>query len=397
MSRIEAGRESLRVAAFNLEALVRDVEMMFRVRTEAKGLDFPVDLAKDMPRYVVGDEGKLRQVFINILGNAVKFTPSGGVAWRIGVRREGTDLRLVSEVEDTGPGIAQEGLDLIFEPFAQASQGVKVGGGSGLGLAISRRFARLMNGDITVRSEPGKGSCFRIEVDIQESKGAVDREEEARKPRRVTGLAAGQGPYGVLVVDDRPDNIAVLAGLLGQVGFQTQEASSGEEALAKLESWSPHLILIDMKIPGMSGDEAVRRIRSSDARLRQIPIIAVTASVFEEERQKILELGVNGYIRKPFREEELFEAIESCLGVRYLYEEGAAPGPAAAIEAVFPDELPGELRHRMIEAAASADLDLLLELIARGEGLAPPFAARLKNLATAYRYEELLGLLRKDA
>ena len=398
MSRIEAGRESLSPTAFNLEALVRDLEMVFRVRTEGKGLGFPVDLAKDVPRYVVGDEGKLRQIFINLLGNAVKFTHSGEVAWRIGVRREGTDLRLLSEVEDSGPGIAQESLDRIFEPFEQTSQGVKAGGGSGLGLAISRRFARLMGGDITVRSELGTGSCFRIEVAIQESRDAPDRKEEAKKRRRVKGLAPGQGPYRVLVVDDRPDNVAVLDGMLSLVGFQTREASSGEEALARLESWSPHLILMDMKMPGMSGDEAVRRIRASEAGWRRVPIIAVTASVFEDERQKILELGVNGYIRKPFREEELFDAIESCLGVHYLYEEEEAPGPTAgAAEAGFPNELPTELRHRMIEAAASADLDLLLELIARGEGMAPPFAARLRDLATAYRYEELLGLLRKDA
>ena len=394
MSRIEADRESLRPTAFNLDALVRDLEMMFRVRTEAKGLRFPVDLAEGVPRHVVGDEGKLRQIFINILGNAVKFTRSGGVAWRIGVRGDGTDLRLISEVEDTGPGIARESLDLIFEPFEQTAQGVKVGGGSGLGLAISRRFARLMGGDITVRSELGTGSCFHIEIAIQESRDALDREGEARKPRRVMGLAPGQGPYLVLVVDDRPDNVAVLAGLLRQVGFQTREASSGEEALARLESWSPHLILMDMKMPGMSGDETIRRIRSSEAR-RQIPIIAVTASVFEDERQKVLEQGVNGYIRKPFREQELFDAVQSCLGVHYLYEEEAASGGRG--DAGAPNELPAELRDRMEEAAASADLDLLLELIAQGEVLAPDFAARLRDLATAYRYEELLGLLRKDA
>ena len=397
MSRIEAGRESVSATAFNLEALVRDLEMMFRVRTEAKGLGFPVDLAKDMPRHVVGDEGKLRQIFINVIGNAVKFTQSGDVAWRIGVRRKGADLRLLSEVQDSGPGIALESIDRIFEPFEQTAQGVNVGGGSGLGLAISRRFARLMGGDITVSSEVGTGSCFRIEVAVQESRDSLDRNEEARKPRKVKGLVPGQGPYRVLVVDDRPDNMAVLTGMLGLAGFQTREASSGEEALARLESWSPHLILMDMKMPGMGGDEAVRRIRSSEGR-QKMPIIAVTASVFEDEMQKVLELGVNGYIRKPFREEELFETIEGCLGVQYLYEEETAPGPAVGTtQAALPDELPAELRHRMIEAAMSADLDLLLELVAQAEGLALPFAARLRGLAAAYRYEELLELLREDS
>jgi len=155
---------------------------------------------------------------------------------------------------------------------------------------------------------------------------------------------------------------------------------------------------MDMRMPGMSGYDAVRRIRASEAEWHRVPIIAVTASVFEDQRQEILELGVNGYIRKPFRVEELFEAIEGCLGVRYLYEEETAPASAAGTAPEgFPNELPTELRQLMIDAAASADLDLLLELIARGEQLSPPFAARLRNLATAYRYDELLGLLRKDA
>ncbi|HTZ50477.1 MAG TPA: response regulator [Spirochaetia bacterium] len=402
MSRIEAGRESLSLTGFNLETLVRDLEMMLRVRTEAKGLRFPVDLAHDVPRYVVGDEGKLRQIFINVIGNAVKFTRSGGVAWRIGVRGQGADLRLLSEVEDTGPGIARESLDRIFEPFEQTSQGIKLGGGSGLGLAISRRFARLMGGDITVSSELGRGSCFRIEVALQEGPETLQGNEDRQGRRRVMGLAPGQEPCRVLVVDDRPDNVAVLVGMLGVAGFQTRQASSGEEAMEMLESWSPQLVLMDMKMPGMGGDEAVRRIRASKAGWRRVPIIAVTASVFEDERQKVMESGVNGYIRKPFREEELFEAIESCLGVRYVYGEEAPPGPTAnaspsATPAGFPNELPQELRHRMIEAATTADLDLLLELIARGEPLAPSFAARLRHLATAYRYDELLGLLQKDA
>src|SRR5438045_8317541 len=203
MSKIEAGRTTLNLSTFDLPVLLKDLEMMFRVRTDEKKLSFSVEVIGDVPQYIVTDINKLRQVFINVLGNAVKFTEQGGIALRVRADRESSTppcpcIRF--EVEDTGPGISAEEQEKLFRHFEQTKTGQQAGTGTGLGLAISREFARLMGGDITASSQVGQGSTFAIHLPLNESEAQAVRPIEP--PRHVLRLRPGQAECRVLIADD---------------------------------------------------------------------------------------------------------------------------------------------------------------------------------------------------
>src|SRR5580704_1613 len=312
MSKIEAGRTTLNLTTFDLPALLTDLEMMFRVRTEGKKLSFLVELIGDVPRYIMTDINKLRQVFINVLGNAVKFTERGGIGLRVHAdRRDTTRPYLRVEVEDTGPGISADEQTKLFRHFEQTKTGQKTGTGTGLGLAISREFVRLMGGDITVSSQVGKGSIFSIHLPLKVGEaGAVQSKDNLR---HVLRLEPGQETCRVLIADDIEDNRQLLEQLLAPVGFEIRLATNGAEAVQEFEEWRPHLILMDFRMPVMDGHEAIRRIRAM-AGGAHAKIIAVTASAMGENRQELMEIGADDFISKPFREIELFQKIHSHLG-----------------------------------------------------------------------------------
>lgn len=354
MSKIEAGRVTLNTNSFDLYRLLNTLEDMLQVRASSKGLRLIFDCAPDVPQYVQTDEAKLRQVLINLLSNAIKFTQKGGVALRVGTRKgkwgmengEGVDgdspdsfilssahrrnfpspdatsvspiNRLYFEVEDTGLGIAPEEMDKLFSSFGQTETGRKSQEGTGLGLSISRKFVQLMGGDITVRSTLGKGTTFAFDIEI-----ALARKSEiptTQETRKVIALAPDQPKYRILVVEDRPENRLFLVKMLTSVGFSVGEAENGQEAVELWQSFSPHLIFMDMRMPVMDGHEATKRIKGH-LKGQATGIIALTASVFEEERSLILSAGCDDFMHKPFREEVLWEKIAQHLGVRYLYEE----------------------------------------------------------------------------
>jgi PAS domain S-box-containing protein len=400
MSKIEAGRVTLNPTTFDLQALIRDLETMFRVRIEAGNVKFTTEIAADLPRFVVSDENKLRQIFMNLLGNAVKFTRQGWIVWRLGKKVDPRNgLRLTAEVEDTGPGIAADDFDRLFQAFEQTQVGARIAGGSGLGLAISQQLARLMGGQITATSEVGKGSCFRVEVAIQEAQGPETPEQPA--PRRVVGLRPGQGPYRVLVADDQQESRILLSEMLKAVGFDVLEVRDGRETLACFERWRPHLILMDMCMPIMDGYEACRDLKATDEG-RKTSVVAVTASAFDDTRQGVFEAGVDAYLRKPFKEHELFEVIRTCLPVQYIYEgDAASPGLApAGQETLGPDAiatgiaaLPPDLVAAMRQATVCADLRRLRDLIREVEKSSPQVAAHLLDLANRYQYVALSRLL----
>jgi PAS domain S-box-containing protein len=400
MSKIEAGRVTLNPTTFDLPALIHDLATMFRARIEARNLEFCTDMASDLPAFVTGDENKLRQIFMNLLSNAVKFTRQGQIVWRL--RRNADQqngLRLMAEVEDTGPGIAADDFGRLFQAFEQTDVGVRMAGGSGLGLAISQQFARLMGGQITATSEVGKGSCFRVEVAIQEAQGPEVMARPAQ--RRVVGLKPGQGPYRVLVADDQRESRILLSEMLKAVGFDVLEVRDGREVLACFERWKPHLILMDMRMPVMDGYEACRDIKATEEG-RQTAIVAVTASAFDNMRQQVFEAGVDAYLSKPFKEHELFEVIGTCLPAQYMYEEDTASPvvvPAGA-EKLGPDgvatgmaALPPDLMEAMRQATIRADLQRLRKLIREVERYSPPLAAHLLDLANRYQYVVLSRLL----
>ena len=393
MSKIEAGRTTLNLSTFDLPILLKDLEMMFRVRTNEKALSFSVEMIGDVPRFIVADINKLRQVFINVLGNAVKFTEQGGIAMRVRAeRQEAAEPFLEVEIEDTGPGISPDEQDRLFRHFEQTKTGQQAGTGTGLGLAISREFVRLMGGSITVNSEVGKGSVFIIQLALKE--GEATAVEMKDKSRQVLRLQSGQAACRVLIADDIEDNRQLLAQLLGPVGFETRLATNGAEAIQEFEQWHPHLILMDFRMPVLDGLEAIRRIRMMTGG-DEPKIIAVTASAMDENRHELMEIGADDFISKPFREAELFQKIHAHVGVEYVYAE---PSVAAREE---PDELtPDSLAAcsaesicAMRDAIITADLDQLLIKIAEVEHLHPRVAKGLRRMAEGFEYERLLKLL----
>jgi len=394
MSKIEAGRTTLNPSTFDLPILLKDLEMMFRVRTDEKKLSFSVEMIGDVPQYIVTDINKLRQVFINVLGNAVKFTEQGGVVMR--VRADCDNVLppcLRVEIEDTGPGISPDDQDKLFRHFEQTKTGQQAGTGTGLGLAISREFVRLMGGTITVNSQVGKGSVFVIQLPLKE--GQAQAVQAKDKPRHVLRLQPGQAACRVLIADDKEDNRQLLAQLLAPVGFEIRLATNGAEAVQEFEEWRPHLILMDFRMPVMDGREAIRRIRAMAGR-EDPKIIAVTASAMDENRQELMEIGADDFISKPFREAELFQKIHAHLGVEYVYaEEGAAAASEKAAE-LTPEslaELPQDLIDPMREAVITADLDQLLAKIQEVEARDPRIAHGLRRLAESFQYQKLLDLL----
>ena len=400
VSRIEAGRTTLNPTTFDLHALLQDVEMMFRLRTDDKQLRLSIERVGEVLRYVVTDESKLRQVLINLLGNAVKFTEKGDITLRVMTQAtEGGPLHLKVEVEDTGPGITPEEMERLFDPFEQTGAGRRAGSGTGLGLAISREFVRLMGGDIVVTSQPGTGSVFRFDVAIAKGESSAVGRKTAL--RQVLKLQPGQRQYRVLIADDVEDNRVLLHNLLESVGFETAQAADGEEALRQYKLWQPDLILLDLRMPVLDGYEVIRHIRSQPA-ASPVKIIVVTASAFQESRKMILAAGADDFIIKPYREAMLLETIREFLGVKYVYADrttaAAAPalGAATKINQSALAALPSDLIDAMRAAATNADLDHLLELIARIESRDAVLAHALRQLMERFDYAKLLQLLQPE-
>lgn len=406
MAKIEAGVTGLNISATSLHDLLEDLLMLLRSRAEAKGLQVIMERDSSVPFHVLCDGVKLRQIFVNLIGNAIKFTQKGGVAVRVRAesaldglahgpdRAMGKTVRLIVEVEDSGPGIPPEEIDRVFTAFVQGRAGDSAGG-TGLGLPISRRLTEMMGGSLTVQSEIGKGSCFRFEVPL-ETTDALPETETRQSPRLVVGLAQGIGPRRILVVDDIRDNRDLLRDLLQSVGFEVREAHDGKEALAAFAEWSPHAVLMDMRMPVMDGYEATRRIKASEAG-RDTPVIAVTASAFRESEAEILQTGVTAYLRKPFKAEELYDVLGRCLSLEYAY---AAESDKTAVrsnaDAVSPESataLPPEIRQAMRDAVAAGDMARLGELIEHAQAIDPAASTALRSLADRYDYGRLDELL----
>ena len=395
ISKIEAGKTRLTPRTFDLPALLADLEMLFRTRMTARGLTLLVDRATNLPRYVRGDEDKVRQILLNLLSNAVKFTQEGGIALRAGTRAADPELCLVIEVEDTGVGISPQDTLRLFEVFEQTASGLDRPGGAGLGLAISQRLARLMGGDISVHSTVGRGSVFRLEVPIEEG-DAADLPAPPQ-PRRVVGLAAGQRQPRVLIADDQHSNRVILERMLRQVGFAVLSVSNGQEAVAAFQAQAPDLVLMDINMPVMDGMAATRAIKASD-RGTATPVIAVTASVFEERRQEIMGCGADDFIPKPFRYAEVFEKIGRHLQLAYRYDRPSAPSApqmepgAAALRAESLAGLPRALVEAMLSATRSGDITRLLDLIGMVSATHPVVAEGLRALADHFDYDRLQQL-----
>jgi len=397
LSKIEAGRIELKQDIFDVRLMLQDVGRMFKSQAEGTGLRFTLELDPVLSPWMQGDVGKLRQVLINLLGNAVKFTETGDVWLRAGSQPVADNPGMVLlrlEVQDTGPGIPQDKLAEVFDTFVQLDNTPYTKGGTGLGLAISKTLVEMMDGKITVESEPGVGALFTVSIPLHlaETGEAMDVESPTAE---VIGLTSGQPDWRILVVDDNRENRLLLRSLLSRVGFNVQEAGDGKEAITKYKQWHPHFIWMDIRMPGMDGYEATKKIRALPGGA-EVKIVAVTASILTEQREAILASGCEDVVRKPFRDQEIFDAMSRYLGVQYLYSkrEGETDRKQTIkLTSAMLAELPPELLEDLRQTILVLDREASLQIIERISARAPDTAEGLRTLVQDFRMGRLGELL----
>jgi PAS domain S-box-containing protein len=427
MSKIEAGQITLNVQEFDLQDLLKELEELFRLKAETKGLRLTIQAAATVSRYIQTDVSKLRQVLINLLSNAIKFTTTGEVLLHVqqGSLESLPDASSWSAlrfaVVDTGYGIDLAEQTTVFEPFKQTQIGQQAAEGTGLGLPISRQFVQLMGGELCLDSTSGQGSTFYFTIPVE-----VIQEDllPAALTQRVIGLADGQRSHRLLVVEDNRENQQFLVQLLRSVGFEVRAAKDGQEAVHLWQSWAPHLIWMDLRMPVMDGYTATQQIRALEQKLtndsnnllyrsyreaeqNSLPessqenptrgttkILALTASAFEDERAAILAAGCDDFVLKPIVEALLFEKLGEHLGVRYIYQEQAVSAAkstnllfAAALEV-----MPSGWITQFQRAARIADEDLLLELLDQIPVNHAQLADALRELVSELQLDQLIQL-----
>ncbi len=395
MSKIEAGRARLNCSSFDLYNLLDTLEEMLQQKAASKGLRLRFERQADLPQYVQTDESKLRQVLINLLGNAIKFTQVGSVSLRV----RGTPQTLHFEVEDTGPGIAPSELTTVFDAFVQTATGRQSQEGTGLGLPISRKFVRLMGGDITLQTTLGQGTVFRFDVQI--ALAPATEIAPRKRYQRVIGLAPQQPHYRLLVVEDKWENRSLLFKILEPMGFEVRAAVNGQEGVALWAAFAPHLIWMDMRMPVMDGYEATRLIKSQ-LQGQATVIIALTASAFEEERTVALSAGCDDFVRKPFREEEIFDKMAQHLGVRYVYEpeippRSQEPEPQLRVMPEVLATMPAAWRAQLHQAATQVDAELIWRLLDQIPESNATLTLALADLVNKFRFDQITALTQGNA
>jgi PAS domain S-box-containing protein len=396
MSKIEAGRIVLNESNVDLDAVIGTVQQMFQFKAESKGLQLIVERSADLPQYIRTDESKLRQVLVNLLGNAIKFTHTGAIVLRVRWQPDTATFRFA--VSDTGVGIAPEESDRIFDPFVQTEATQQTSNGTGLGLPISRRFVQLLGGKIWVESQVKVGSTFHFTIQAPLAEGDGIKMQSSQ--RRVIGLEPGQPTYRISIVEDKLENRQLLVELLRPIGFEVREAIDGREAIEQWKAWSPHLICLDLQMPVLDGYQAVRQIRAQQQNHDAPIVIAITSSAFEENRHQALAAGCDDFVRKPFRSEVIFDKIARHLGVRYRY--AAEPGlPSVSAVSVFkPSEMlevdhlnhmPPEWRSQLHQAAICVDAEVIGQLIAQIPKSQADLAKALTYLVDRFQFEEIVA------
>ncbi|HIK18689.1 MAG TPA: PAS domain S-box protein [Leptolyngbyaceae cyanobacterium M33_DOE_097] len=432
MSKIEAGKLTFDPVDFDLQELLTSLKEMFQFRAESKGLHLILESSLEMPRYIQTDEGKLRQVLINLLGNAIKFTNSGTVALRASVLSadshnqtcescsDGADtIWLQFEVTDTGSGITPEELPMLFEPFVRSQQQEHFTEGTGLGLPISRKFIQLMKGTIQLNSQYGVGTTVQVQMPVQQAAQVEPRSFQLDSS--IVRLKPGQENYRILVVEDHLESRQLLVTLLRSVGFEVQEAVDGKTAIDLWQNWRPDLIWMDMHLPILSGYEATRQIRTLEQErcaLRDAEkqrnvglddfhdsdsttiIIALTASAFEEDRARVLAAGCNDFVRKPFRDNLLLGKLREYLGVQFVYrdrvpscigEEVYLQQPPL-VQATLREIMPAEWLDQFYQAANLGLDQRLFQLITQIPDTHPSISNLLTNLVNNFCFDQLLIL-----
>ena len=398
MSKIEAGKITLDETNIDLYRLLDEIQDLFYLRAESKQLQLDIERDDNVPRYLCTDGKKLRQVLINLLGNALKFTQEGGIYLYVNditsplSKETMKEAILEFQVRDTGAGIAENEMDKLFEAFTQTATGIASQEGTGLGLPISRKFVQLMGGDISVQSKVGEGTTFTFSIHTQIA-NAADFDSEQSVFRQIIALEPNQPRYRILIVDDKKDNRQLLIKLLNPFGFELQEVTNGQEAIEMAENWQPHFIWMDIRMPVLDGLQATQQIKAS-YKGKEIVIVALTASSQDEEREQILSAGCDDFLRKPFREFDLFELMHKHIGVRYIYEdiESTTTETTIKLHSEHFAILPPDLLFQLKQASCVGDPQVVDDLIEKIYNYDTGLANALSQLANDFRYDEILTL-----
>lgn len=396
IAKIESKGITLEDANFNFHMLIQDLQKMFQAQADEKKIVLEIVGLDDMPKYLYGDEKKLRVILINLIGNAVKFTNKGSIIVSLSFTQVMGQSFMAVIVEDTGVGISEEDITKLFKYFVQAESGRNSNSGTGLGLAISREYTKSMGGEITVTSQIDKGSKFHFQIKID--LGKEEDTHEWHQEKCVIGIEKECDIPRILIAEDIEENRCLLVKLLSTVGFEVREANNGKEAVEIFKQWHPHFIWMDIRMPVMDGLEATKLIRAAEKGM-DIKIVALSAHVLAGEVTEILAAGCDDFVGKPYRENEIFEVMAKKLTLRYIYktiqDEEANVVTDRKIDdeqlTEIPKSLLSELQHSVIEL----DSKKIQETITQIGEVDAALGASLKALANNMKYTQLLSLLKE--
>ena len=394
LAKIEAGHVAIENSNFDLGALIRYLLDMMRERANAKGLELRQASSSNFPNFINADEGRLRQILLNLIGNAIKYTKKGSIILNLTTETlaDPQQVLLIFEIKDTGIGIAKQDLPFIFDTFTQVGK-ISNQQGSGLGLPIAKQYAELMGGQITVNSELDIGSSFTLRLPVIK----VDQSDMVSRSnlsaRQVQRLAENQPAYRVLIIEDQLENRLLLKKLMESVGFHVYEAMNGQQGVEQFIRWQPHFIWMDRCMPVMDGIVATQKIRALPDG-NKVKIVAITASAFVEQRQEFLNAGVDDVIGKPYRDTEIYACMNKHLGVRFIYEEPDNKKPP--MKSLFDEQrikqLPEALWSELQQAAMSLDIEQSLAVIEKIGAIDRAWADMLAERVNQFDFETIINL-----
>ncbi|APW66684.1 hybrid sensor histidine kinase/response regulator [Poseidonibacter parvus] len=377
LSKIEAGKIEVLPKTFNLHETIKEIEALFLFRSKAKGLNFNITYASNLPKFVTLDEQRLRQVLINLLSNSLKFTTKGEINLYIYESMN----KLFFEVSDTGIGISKEDLEKIFKPFEQIKEENYNKNGTGLGLSITKELISLMGGSISAKSQRGEGSKFYFSVNYK--KASKDLVEDIKNKDLIVGMKNQEFTKTALVVDDIEENRKLLIELLSFYGIKTYEAKDGLEVLDIYKKEKIDIIFMDILMPKLNGIKTIKEIRKTD---KKIPIVVVSANVFSEDKKNALNTGANDFIAKPIEESELLLMLEKYIGADLKYEENNEEAKQLDYKSISKENL-----EKLIEACNNMDNKVISELLNK-EQLSKELTEDIKTRIDEFKYHEIIEL-----
>ncbi|WP_139276672.1 PAS domain-containing sensor histidine kinase [Spirulina major] len=408
LAKIEAGRTTLNEQPFHLPRLLNSVRAMLAMKATSKGLEFRLELDPELPVQVEADEQKLRQVLINLLGNAIKFTAQGWICLAVKTLSTSENGRILVQfqIQDTGCGINETETDNLFDPFVQSLKRTDNQEGTGLGLTISQQFVQLMGGMITVQSTVGQGTLFQFTIPLKLVRESTSL---AQTPLVIVGLAPDQPNHHILVVEDRKTNRDLLMTLLATVGFTVTAVTQGEEAIAAWQTIQPDFIWMDLQMPildGLGATQAIRQQERSQGVIHPVPIVVLTASAFVADEAQVLEMGCNGLVRKPYTESIIFETMARHLGVIYTYADEEIPTTSPHLGRSFPSDdptqnpilnqfqsMPPAWQVQLKQAVYEADGEEIHQLVQQLPPLCGELGTAIVQWLDGFEFETMIAML----